>query len=91
MCSVQWQSSSVQSVRRCAEGERAVRDWLWSEVELGFAFSPPWEKWEPGFVLLPPSPASWPCNPAGSRLFSQRGGRGERERLAEEVIVGICK
>ena len=34
-----WQSSSVQSVRR--KGERAVWDWLWSEVELGFSFSPP--------------------------------------------------
>ena len=39
------------------------------------------------FVLLAPSSASWP-NSGSRRVLCQRGGPGERERLAEEVIVG---
>ena len=50
------ESEAVWRVWQCGRaeckvcgGSPAVRDWLWSEVELGFRVLPPWEKWEGQF------------------------------------------
>ena len=72
---------------KCAPEGRAVRHWLWSEVELGFRFSPPpWEKFCAPRTFLCFLTRRWVAE-----TISYRRGRGEGERLGEEVIVGKSK
>ena len=74
-------SVAEQSVRRregqCRSGSR--QRWIWV-----FRFSPPWEKFSASRTFL--------CFLTRRRVaetVSQRRGRGEGERLGEEVMVGM--
>ena len=81
-----WQSSSVQSVRQCAEGGREGSVGL-APVGggVGFCIFTSVRKVEARFCAARTFLCFLVRDPG---LFYRRGGRGERERPAEEVIVG---